>query len=310
MMKECLNKLMCLQTIKNDDGVSFDFNQCCDDDDKDCVKIQLCTRAMLSKHATMQLSNALVEDDHEDEECMGEVQHGAAQVVNNAIVADQVIAKDAIIGMWLNQTSVTCSCANKDDMGCVASEWNAMIVGDTPANVNISHNDNDDTIATTNNNDNTRISKESSSLSHAATSHGMFSGDDYDDVDCMNETKNNVVTLANEQHDDDDIEEDQIKIEHDENDNLTHVRCPNNHSSDMKNVLQCWNETMIGGSFINPTSQSKQEEEEDTTNFMTQLKNLLAEDDYDDEEYMGETKNEIVMLANKHSDGHNMLACN
>ena len=37
----------------------------------------------------------------------------------------------------------------------------------------------------------------------------------------------------------------------------------------MQNVLQHWNETMIGGSFINATSQSKQQEGEDATNFIT-----------------------------------------
>ena len=49
MTKECLNKLTCLQTINDNDGATFDFNQCCDNDDKDCVKIQSRTHAMLSK---------------------------------------------------------------------------------------------------------------------------------------------------------------------------------------------------------------------------------------------------------------------
>ena len=40
MMKECLNKLTFLQTINNNDGVTFDFNQCCDNDDKDYIMIQ------------------------------------------------------------------------------------------------------------------------------------------------------------------------------------------------------------------------------------------------------------------------------
>ena len=90
-----------------------------------------------------------------------------------------------------------------------------MIFGDAPANVNVLHDNNDDAISTTSNNDETNVNKEQSSLSHAATLHGMFSGDDHDDLDCMRETKNDIVALANEYYDDNDIEEDQIKIEHD-----------------------------------------------------------------------------------------------
>ena len=81
MIKECLNKLICLQTINNNDGVTFDFNQCCDNDGKDYIKIQLCMHAMLSKYVTMQLNNIFTEDDYEDEECMDETQHAVMQVI-------------------------------------------------------------------------------------------------------------------------------------------------------------------------------------------------------------------------------------
>ena len=81
-----------------------------------------------------------------------------------------------------------------------------MIIGGTPVNVNNSHDKNDDTVVTKNNNDETNINKEPSSSSHAVTLHYTFSGDDHDDVDCMNKTKNDVITLANECHDDNGIE--------------------------------------------------------------------------------------------------------
>ena len=72
MTKECLRKLTCLQTNGNDDGATFDFNQWCDDDEEDHIKIQSRAHAVLSKCVTMQLNDELAEDDHDDEEHMGE----------------------------------------------------------------------------------------------------------------------------------------------------------------------------------------------------------------------------------------------
>ena len=61
---------------------------------------------------------------------------------------------------------------------------------------NLNNGNNDDTITTENNNDETNSNKEPSSLSNIVTLHAMFSEDYYDDVDRMNATKNDVLTLA------------------------------------------------------------------------------------------------------------------
>ena len=72
------------------------------------------------------------------------------------------------------------------------NKWNAMIIGGAPKHISTTHSSNDNGDAAANNNDANNVS-----LSYAITSYDAFLENDNDDVDCLNDTKNDMNTLAN-----------------------------------------------------------------------------------------------------------------
>ena len=228
---------------------------------------------------TIQLNNIFTEDDYDDEECMDETKNDLEQVIHST-TNNNIIVKDINMNIEFNQISILYCYTNKNDMDCIINKWNTMIIGGIPVNVTIIHNNNND-------GDDTNTSESSE---HVITLHDIFSEDDYDDIDCMDETKKDITLLANKYI--------SSNIEFDENDNLIHIKYSNN-CDDIQSILKYWNETILGGCTINATLQSKQQED---TNFAIQLNNIFTEDDYDDEECMDETKNDIIDLANKYGN--------
>ena len=125
----------------------------------------------------------------------------------------------------------------------------------------------------------------------------VLTEDDLEDEDCMKETLQDIRGIA-EQHgllkannENNGIMVDKVKKQ-------VHIEYQNN--KDAKNAVSKMNGTVLGGATISASLYGFNIESGTSSLFTVYLENILSEDDYEDEECLEATKEDIGMLASEY----------
>lgn len=127
-------------------------------------------------------------------------------------------------------------------------------------------------------------------LSTVVILSNVLTEDDYDDEDCLGETLQDIRGIA-EQHGSLSTENDAIIVDREKK----QVRVEYQSNSDAMIAVRMMNDTVLGGAKISACLH-----EFDASSFTVCLENILSEDDYDDEECLEATEEDIKMLSSQY----------
>ena len=127
-------------------------------------------------------------------------------------------------------------------------------------------------------------------LSTVVILSNVLTEDDYEDEDCLGETLQDIRGIA-EQHGSLNTENDAIIVDREKK----QVRVEYQSNSDAMNAVRKMDDTVLGGAKISACLY-----ENDASSFTVCLENILSEDDYDDEECLEATEEDIKMLSSQY----------
>ena len=123
----------------------------------------------------------------------------------------------------------------------------------------------------------------------------VLTEDDLEDDDCLEETLRDIRSVV-EQHGPLNNEKDGISIDREKK----HVLVEYQNINDAKNAVSKMNGTVLGGVTISANLYRLNSEIGKSSLFTVCLENILSEDDYEDEECLEATKEDIEMLASEY----------
>jgi len=127
-------------------------------------------------------------------------------------------------------------------------------------------------------------------LSTVVILSNVLTEDDYEDEDCLGETLQDIRGIA-EQHGSLNTENDAIIVDREKKQVLVEYQS----ISDAMNAVRKMNDFVLGGAKISACLY-----ENDASSFVVCLENILSEDDYDDEECLEATEEDIKMLSSQY----------